>query len=233
LAAIVEANAVMLIASALQASVGIGLALLAVPFLALIEPNLVPGPMLLAGSLLAFMSGFRERHAVDAKGFGLSFLGLAIGTVAGAFALGAINPAYVGKVFGALVLLAVGLSVSGLRVRPTPRALFAGGSASGVMGTMAGIHGPPMALVFQNAKPEQARAMLGAFFFVAYVGSVLALAAVGLFGMRELRLAAVLVPGVLVGVLIAPRLAQYLSPARLRAAILGISATSAVVLLFR
>jgi uncharacterized membrane protein YfcA len=233
LAAMIAANAVMAIGSALQASVGIGLALLAVPFLALIDPHLVPGPMLLAASLVAFASAWRDRHALEVKSFGLSLLGLAIGTVAGAVALSAVNAAYLNKVFAVLVLLAVALSVSGLHVRPTQPALFLGGGASGLMGTMAGIHGPPMALVLQNARPERARAMLGAFFFVAYVGSVLALAAVGLFGMLELKLAAALLPGVVAGVLVAPLLARHLSPARLRVAILGISATSALVLLFR
>jgi len=53
------------------------------------------------------------------------------------------------------------------------------------MGMMVGIHGPPMALVLQHAWPEQAHAMLGAFFFVAYVGSVVALAVLGLFGMLQ------------------------------------------------
>jgi hypothetical protein len=48
----VAANVVMAVAGALQASVGFGLALLAVPILTLLDPNLVPGPMLLAGSVL-------------------------------------------------------------------------------------------------------------------------------------------------------------------------------------
>jgi uncharacterized membrane protein YfcA len=229
----IAANAVMSIASALQASVGMGLALLAVPLLALVDPRLVPGPMLLAGSLLALGSAYRERHAVDATGFGLALLGLAAGTVLGAVALSAISTEQLGKVFAILVLLAVAVSVSGLRFRPTRKALFAGGGAAGVMGTMAGVHGPPIALVLQHARPEQARATLGAFFFVAYVGSVVALATVGLFSLFQLKLAAGLLPGVIVGLLVAPLLAGFVSPARLRVAILTISTLSAVVLLLR
>jgi hypothetical protein len=229
----IAANVIMSIASVLQASVGIGLALLAVPLLALIDPRLVPGPMLFAGALLALVSAYRERHAVDAQSFGLSLLGLAIGTVCGAVALRALTTAPLGKVFAILVLLAVVLSVSGLRVRPTRPALFAGGGAAGVMGTMVGIHGPPIALVWQHARPGQARAMLGAFFFVAYVGSVLALAVFGLFGVLQLQSAAALLPGVVAGLCVAPLLAGFVNPARLRLAILSISAASAVVLLWR
>jgi uncharacterized protein len=167
LVTVIMANIIMLIASALQASVGSGLALLAVPLLALVDPRLIPGPMLLAGALLALASAYRERHAVDAQRFSLSLLGLAMGTVCGAVALRLLPTAVLGKVFAILVLLAVVLSVSGLRVRPTRPDLFAGGGAAGVMGTMVGIHGPPIALVLQPARPEHARAMLGAFFFVA------------------------------------------------------------------
>ena len=229
----IAANVIMSIASMLQASVGIGLALLAVPLLALIDARLVPGPMLLAGSLLALASAYRERHAMDAKSFGLSLFGLALGTVLGAVALRALSTVPLSKVFAILVLLAVALSVSGWRVRPTRSALFAGGGAAGVMGTMVGIHGPPIALVLQHARPEQVRAMLGAFFFVAYVGSVVALAAFGLFGRLQLQLAAGLLPGVVAGLCVAPFLARFLNPARLRLAILSISTLSAVLLLLR
>jgi uncharacterized membrane protein YfcA len=231
LVTMIAANVIMSIASALQASVGVGLALLAVPLLALVDPKFVPGPMLLAGSLLALVSAYRERHAVDAASFGVSLLGLAIGTLFGAVALHAISTAQINKVFAIAVLLAVAISVSGLRVRPTRSALFTGGGIAGVMGTMAGIHGPPIALVFQNARPEQARAMLGAFFFVAYMGSVAALAAFSLFGILQLKLAAGLLPGVLAGLLVAPLLTAFINPVRLRVAILSISASSALLLL--
>jgi len=230
---LLTANVIMLVASALQASVGIGLALLAVPLLALIDARLVPGPMLLAGSILAFVSAYRERHAMDTQGFGVALLGLALGTVCGAIALRALRTGPLGKVFAVLILLAVVLSISGLRLRPTRSALLAGGSAAGVMGTMAGIHGPPIALVFQHAHPAQARAMLGAFFFVAYVGSVATLAAFGLFGTLQLRLAMALLPGVVTGLCVAPLLMGFVNPARLRLAILSISAASALVLLLR
>jgi uncharacterized membrane protein YfcA len=230
---LLAANLIMMLATLLQASVGIGLALLAVPLLVLVDPRLVPGPMLLAGSVLTFVSAYRERHAMDTRGFGLALFGLAGGTVCGAVALRALRGAPLDKLFAILVLLAVALSVSGMRIRPTRSALLAGGGAAGVMGTMVGIHGPPMALVVQHARPEQARAMLGAFFFVAYMGSVTALASFGLFGVLHLQLAVYLLPGVVVGVSVAPILAGYMNPTRLRAAILLISATSAVVLLLR
>lgn len=75
--------------------------------------------------------------------------------------------------------------------------------------------------------------MLGAFFFVAYVGSVAALAAFGLFGVLQLKLAAGLLPGVVVGVFVAPLFVAFVNAVRLRVAILTISAARALLLLFK
>ncbi|NBP86704.1 MAG: hypothetical protein EBU54_16570, partial [Mycobacteriaceae bacterium] len=58
----------------------------------------------------------------------------------------------------------------------------------------------------------------GAFFAVAGVGSVAALAAVGLFGIHELALSAVLVPGVAAGFFIAPLFGRLLTDMALNGA---------------
>jgi uncharacterized protein len=81
------AVAIMAIGSALQASIGIGLALFVVPVLALVDRSFIPGPMLLAGVVLALLPAYRERTAVDVAALRRSLIGLAIGTIVGALAL--------------------------------------------------------------------------------------------------------------------------------------------------
>jgi uncharacterized protein len=190
------AIAAMTAGSAFQAALGIGMALFVVPVLALLDPRFVPGPMLLAGSLLATITAYAERQAIDRKGLGISLVGLVLGTVIGAVALHFAAGPNVQRVFGALVLAAVLLSLFGTPLAMTRRNLLIGGGAAGIMGTMVGIHGPPISLVFQRAEPSVARAMLGAFFTVAYLGSVAALSTVGLFGQGEILRTIVLLPGV-------------------------------------
>jgi len=233
LPALAIAIVAMGLGSALQASVGMGFALLAAPILALIEPRFVPGPALLAGSALALVTAWRDRADLERRGLALSLAGYVVGTVAGAFALKGLAGPHLMKVFGVLVLVAVAISVCGLRIMPTPRAMLVGGTASGVMGTMASLSGPPIALVFQNAEPARARATLGAFFFVSYLISVTAIAAVGHFGRHELVLAAVLLPGVAIGLWLGRYLAGRVDARRLRVALLAISTLSAVSLLLR
>jgi uncharacterized protein len=227
------AAAVMAIGSALQASVGIGLALFVVPVLALVDQSFIPGPMLLAGVVLALLTAYRERTAIDAAALRSSLIGLAIGTIVGALTLKFVSGADLDKTFGGLVLLAVLISMSGYKFDATPRSLMFAGGAAGIMGAMVGIHGPPISLVFQNAEPRIARAMLGAFFSVAYLGAVAALVAFGLFGMPHLIRAAILLPGVAIGLAVAPFLARHIDGKRLRLIILAIAVTSGVALLLR
>jgi uncharacterized membrane protein YfcA len=108
--------------------------------------------MLSAGIVLAAMTAWRERHALDPAGFSLSLAGLLVGTVVGAVALKVLQGPALPKVFGVLILLAVLLSIFGPPLKATGRSLSVAGTAAGIMGTMVGIHGPPIALVFQNAE---------------------------------------------------------------------------------
>ena len=144
--------AIMAIGSAFQASVGIGLALFAVPLLALVDQSFIPGPMLLAGVILALMTAYRERKAIDVPALRSSLVGLVAGTIAGTVALRFASGPLLGKTFGVLVLLAVFLSLTGYRFTATRHSLMIAGGAAGIMGAMVGIHGPAISLVFENAE---------------------------------------------------------------------------------
>lgn len=232
-ATILIAIAAMALGSAFQAALGLGMALLVVPVLALVDPSFIPGPMLLAGTVLAALTAWRERDAIDGKGLGTSLIGLAGGTLAGAIALHYATGPDVQRLFGYAILLAVLVSVSGLTIATNRRNLVLGGGAAGIMGTMAGIHGPAISLVFQNAEPRAARAMLGAFFTIAYLGSVAALALFGLFGRPEIGRTVVLLPGVAIGLALAPFTRRFVNRGRLRVGILGVAAVSGVLLVLR
>ena len=129
---------IMALGSAFQAAVGMGLALIVVPILALIDPTYIRGPMLLAGTVLAAMTAWRERHALDCSGLLLSLAGLLIGTGAGALAMKALHGPALPKVFGVLVLLAVVLSIVGRPLKVTGMSLSFAGGAAGIIGDNGG-----------------------------------------------------------------------------------------------
>jgi uncharacterized protein len=219
--------------AAVQASAGFGLALLIAPLLALLDPGFVPGPMLAAGIICSAGAGWRDRASIDRPSLSLSLAGMAIGTVIGAACLKLSQGRDLSILFGSLVLLAVALSVFGPAPRPSRSAFVIGGGAGGLMGAIVGIHGPPLALVLQRAPPPVVRAMLGTYFTIAYAWAVFVLGAFGLFGRTDIARTLVLVPGMIVGLALAPWLIARIDTGLLRWIILGLSTVSGLALIAR
>jgi uncharacterized protein len=202
--------------AAIQGSLGFGLGLVAAPVAALVDTRFVPGPMLLAVVPLRW-----------------ALVGRVPGTVVGVWAISHLPEREMAIVFSVGVLAAVGLSLAGWKLEPTDRTLFVAGATSGLMGTITSIGGPPMALVYQRHSGPQLRATLAAYFVVGSVLSVALLSAGGEMGGTELRLAALLLPGVLGGFALSRLVARHLDRGRTRSAVLAFAALSATVLLVR
>ena len=201
---------VVFVGAVLQGAVGFGYALVAAPILLLIDPRLVPGPVIFAALFLTSLSAHRDRHAIDFSGIGWGTAGRLPGTMLGAALLVALPPERLAAPLGALVLFAVAISALGVRVEPSPRAHVAAGLLSGFMGTTSSIGGPPIAMLYQHAPGDQLRGTLGGFFVIGCVMSLVAIAAVGRFGAAELRWGAVLVPGIVLGFLVSSRLTPWI-----------------------
>ncbi|MGE5269487.1 MAG: TSUP family transporter [Thiohalocapsa sp.] len=227
--------AILVIAAgaALQASTGMGMALFAVPLLALLDPAYVPGPMLCSLMVLSAAVAWRERDAVDGRILVVSLLGFAVGSALGAVALRLLAGIDLSWLFALLILAALALSIAGLQIEAGRVALVVGGTASGVLGTLAGVQGPPIALVLQHQRPDRLRATLCAFFAAGSAVSLTALIAAGVFGTRQAGLGLALLPGVPLGLVVAPFIARRIDRQRARLCVLVISALSALALLLR
>jgi uncharacterized protein len=224
------ANLAVAVGVAAQTSIGLGLNLFAVPILALVDPVYVPGPVLLHSFLVASAGSFRFRADIDRRELGISAAGLLAGTAIAALLLLRLDPTHLPRVFGILILAAVALTAAGYRIALTRRNLVAASSAAGIMGTLAGVHGPPIALLYQHENPRRIRSALLPFLAIANFISLLALGAIGLFGWRHIEASVMLVPGLAAGFLFAPWLVRLMSPRVIRAAILAISAVSGLAL---
>jgi len=216
--------------SLVQASVGFGFALVTVPLLTLLNPVFAPGPTLLANLLLAILMSIRERTSIEQGQLSVAAVGLVVGTALGALALSLIPRDHLGGLFGFIILAAVGLSLVGHHVAIIPRNLLLVGVSSGIMGTMAGIHGPPIALLYQRAPGRTVRATLALFFAFAYTISICALFITHLFGMRELLLCAILSPGVIIGYLLSWKIQDRFDGHYLWRAILVVAGLSGLAL---
>ena len=225
---LVGAAAIVMVGATLQGSVGFGIGMLAAPLLVLIDPRLVPGPLLASALVLTLLVAFRERRAIDFGGMGWALAGRVPGTLLGAVTLTFIPPDEMALLVGALVFLAVGLIGSGLRVERTGRTLLAAGTLSGFTGTTASIGGPPIAILYQDSPGETIRGTMSSFFTVGLVISLSSLAVVGRFGAEEIHRAAFLMPGAVVGFVISRRIAPLLDRGYTRTAILAVSAIAAL-----
>ncbi|MFM8564180.1 MAG: sulfite exporter TauE/SafE family protein [Acidimicrobiia bacterium] len=230
-------TALAMIGSSVQGSLGFGLGMLTSPLFAMVDHSFVPVAMMLAVVPLTFGVAIRDRAHIDASGFKWAILGRFPGVFIGLVALRAMNEDLLAYAVASSVAVAVIISVVTARrgqVVPTnATTLTSAGFASGFMGTVTSIGGPPMALVYKDGDPRTVRATIAAFFSIGVVITVTGFVISGEIGRHELALTAVILPGVLAGLPLSSVLARHISPAVMRPLILVMCAVAALLLVLQ
>lgn len=227
------ASLVVAAGAALQRVIGFGLGVFSVPLLLLFAPAFVPGPLLAASVVLTVLLAHHDRAGINWRDLLWALSGRTVGIAIATALLATVSARALGLWSGGLVLFAVALSASGLRVPPAPRSLLAAGLLSGVLGTAVSIGGPPIALIYQHETGARLRGTLAAFFLIGVTMSLAGLRVADRFGWTELRLTTYLLPGVLAGFLFSRWAAHLLDRGYTRPAILTISALSSVLVIAR
>ncbi len=230
---LVLAVVAMFAGAAVQGAVGFGANLVAAPVLALIDPTLVPVPLICTSLLLNTLTTRRETAHVDRRELCIAVAGLVPGTLAGAALLSAVDDDTLGLLFASMVLIAVALVASGLHVRPTPVTLAVAGVLSGTMGTTSSIGGPPIAVVHSRSEGPVVRATLARFFLASAALSIVALAAAGEITRDDLLVGLLLGPGTVAGFALSGPASRWLDEGRTRTAILVLCTLSAVAVIAR
>lgn len=227
------AVAIIAMGAAVQGSVGFGLGMLGAPLLALIDPRLVPGPLLLDALLLTFLVAVREWKWVRLADLAWSLPGRLAGTVIAVLLMKAVPADRFQIALGLLVLAAVALSKWGPKLPLTPGTLTAAGLAAGVMSTFTSIGGPPMALIYQHEEGPRVRGTLAAFFTIGVIFSMGGLRVAGRFGWTEVHLAAWLLPGVVLGFLLSRWSARWLDRGHTRTLVLVTSGVASLLVILQ
>ncbi|AJE46886.1 sulfite exporter TauE/SafE family protein [Celeribacter indicus] len=225
--------AMIFVAAVLQGVGGLGFAMFSAPLSALFFPELAPGPLLVLGGCLSVMVVLRERSAIDFRSAGSMISGRVIGNFIAVLVMAMLSPSSFYVLFSALILFGVALSYSGWRIVANWRTLGAAGVMSGVMGTITSSGAPPYAIVMQNAPPATLRSTLNFTFFFGATTSLVLLAAIGRFELRQLLLGLLLFPALLLGFTVSTRIARHVPNGAIRHFLLGLSALSAFGLLLR
>ena len=223
----------ILLASCLQASIGFGIGMLAAPIVAIVDPGLIPGTLIMLATLVTLIVTVREREHIDLTGTGWALVGRVPGTVAGALLLAALPERGLAILLAGVVLLGVVLTSAGWVPAARRRNVVLAGATSGLLGTATSIGGPPMALVWQRNSGARLRGTMSGFFLIGSVMSLVALAFTGAVDGHTLRTFAVLVPAAVAGFALSRYVNRFLDSARLRLLAIAVSAIGASVLIVR
>ena len=224
---------VVYIGAVVQASIGIGLGMIASPVLLLADSDFIPAALILAVLPLTFTIAWIDRSHIEPREVGFAVVGRIPGTIGGALVVASLSDRVLAVLVAASVLLAVVASITGRLFQPTDRSLVVAGMASGFAATTTGVGGPPMALTYQNSDPATMRATISAFFSIGTLMSLGALWLAGEVGVRQLQLALLILPGVVLGIITARRVKHLLRSEVVRPAVLAICTTTAIALLVK
>lgn len=214
-----------------QGTMGFGLAIVAAPFLILIQPDLVPGPVLFFGMISAALNVWSNRTGLALRELSIALVARIPGTLLGMLVLVVASPSLLSVLLGLSVLAAVALSIKAPHIERTPNVMFGAGFLSGFMATTTAVGGPPMALAYQNSTGPQARANLGGYMLVGMFGSLVALVMIGRFTGAHLQVSLIMLVPVLLGFRLARALAPLINPSWLRPGLLALCAIAGLAAL--
>lgn len=230
---LVVLNLAIALAGIVQASAGLGFAMVANPLLALINIAYLPGPMLFANLFLSSAILWREGPSLDRREMPPLMTGLLVGTAFGALILTQIASDQLGLIFGIIIVTAVLLSIFLPIVALTRRNILFGGIAGGVTGIVAAMHAPPLVMLYHREEAVKIRATFATVFVVGCTMALIGLWLSGRFGIAEVWMGVALLPGIVLGFTLGRFIAARVSREAARLAMLTISGVGGVVLVLK
>lgn len=221
----------LFVGAVVQGTVGLGLGLVAAPVVGLVAPQLLPEMMLWLAMALASQTLVTEHRGTDWRGLSWALPPRVLGTVIGVWVVAVVSDRVIGVGVGVMVLVSVLITARTVTFPVNRLTLPIAGLLSGVAGTATSIGGPPLAVLYQHHEPVVLRPTLAAYFAI---GAALSLLGLGIAG--ELRtdvalLALLLSPVLVLGLWTSLRVRRHLRQRTVRASVLVLCATSALVLL--
>lgn len=224
---------VLVVASAIQGLVGLGLGLVSAPVITLLDASLMPTVPLVLAIALPMMTLVGEHEDIDWRGLGWSMPTRVLGTGVGVVLVTTFTARELGVAVALMVLLAVGLTLRAVVLPVRPETLTVVGFISGITGTTTSIGGPPMAILYQHQPPRTIRTTLAVFFILGAMLSLTGLALADALDPQVVLVGVLLTPCLLLGVVVSRVLKGRVPDAAVRPVVLGLCSLSALILLVR
>lgn len=230
--AVIIATAAVLAGAIVQGSLGFGMGLVSIPILALFVPNQLPQALVLASLPHTVLMLRRERDGLEAKKMSWLVLGRILGVAPGVVILTLVSARHLQILFAITTLgTAVAMAVKNVNVRISVSSQLVAGSISGLVGTAAGLGGPPVALLYANEPGGPLRSSLSSILLIGNTFAVLGYWIGGRLTARDLALAAVLLVPIMLGLRLGFAVRGRLEGPMLRGAVLLLVSASSMVLL--
>lgn len=231
--AVVVIALAIVVGTTVQGLVGLGLGLVGAPVATLVAPELMPGLLLVAAAVLPLLQLAANHEEIDWRGLAWALPARIPGTVIGVWLVAIFTDRALAIAVGVMVLAAVVLTWCTVSVPITRSTLVGAGVVSGITSTATSIGGPPIAILYQHRSPVQIRSTLAVYFVLGALFSLVGLGVTGQLHGREFALAALLLPGMILGLRLSRHAGRWVAPRRLRSLMLLVCAASAMVLLVR
>jgi uncharacterized protein len=226
-------SAMVVVASFIQGSTGVGFALLVAPVLGLLAPAMLPVAVLVLMLPLNFYVAFRERAALDFRSGGWITVGRVVGTFGGLWVLAVLSASRLNLLIGISTIAAAVVTLAMPVFKPKPGVFIAAGLITGVTETATGIGGPPLALVYQHHPVAVMRSTIALCFLVGELFSLAFLWHAGRIGSEQLTGAAQLLPALAIGAFASRLVHRRVNARALRTFVMAFSIVSGLVLLVR
>lgn len=224
-------NSILIVGSILQMATGVTAGMIIVPFLAIISYTLIPVPVAFSSLALTTMMAYKGREYIDTQNmFQISF-GMLAGILLSIFVLKNIKFEHMGIVFGSFILISVFISSKIKRFTLNKSINYTGGFISGVMGSMAAVGGQVLALLFQNHPLESLKATLAFLYSLFSVVMLSIFFMFGEFSYSQFLSGLYMMPGFIIGFLVAPIFSKHFNPKYSRIVVLFMATLGAVSLI--
>ena len=233
LSTFIAANLVIIVSSILQMATGVSVGVIIVPFLAMISYTLVPVPVVFASLALTVMMAYQGRDHIDMRNMPQVSVGMLLGIAAALYLLKNTALEHLGIVFGLFILFSVMMSMKIPTFTLSPKVNYVGGFVAGLMGATAAVGGQILALLFQNHPLASIKATLALLYSIFSVVMLGVFYLFGEFSWEQLLSGLYLMPGFIVGFIVAPQFVGYFNPNYARTVVLAMASIGAVMLIVK
>jgi len=214
-------------------SIGIGLGLVAAPALVAIDPAFTPGPLLIAAQLVGIRHIAAEWRHADFDAVKRGLIGVPVGIIGAITILELMSRRLLALTVGTLTALAAAMLLAGFAMARTPRSEIVAGGICAFSSLTAALPGPPLVCVYADMAPSKLRPTTALLIMVVATTGLVTLILSGNFGSHEVSLLGWLVPGVLVGLVLARFVRPHIDRPWFRQAVLVVALLGGLALAIR